>query len=136
MSCFLGFYDIVSLVLVEPFIVEDLHPLESLDDEVYSVELSRYVDMLRAVRFALFAVDAVVGLSLAWYSSVVVDEEASFGGEVVGVGLVGDDISSVEALVVVSEDSGYVESVGARHAVLACGAGHDGERYIVDCHFL
>lgn len=67
-------------MLVEPFIVEDLHPLESLDDEVYSVELPWYVDMLRAVRFALFAVDAVVGLSLAWYSSVVVDEEASFGG--------------------------------------------------------
>ena len=78
---------------------------------------------------AFAAVDAMVGLAEAVDALVVGGEVGAAGAAELLLldGALGGDVALGEALVVVGEDAGDVEAVGAGHAVLARGAGDGGE---------
>lgn len=80
--------------------------------------------ILRAVRDALAAGDAVAGLAKLGHSAVVANEEGTSCLTVVFGLLALWHISLVHALVVVHEDGWDVESIRTRHAVFAVVAGN------------
>ena len=82
------------------------------------------LDVLRAMLNTLAATDAVVRLPQFGHGAVVAHEERTAGTTVVGVlGVVGY-IPLVDTAVVVREDSGDIDTVRARHAVVALVAGN------------
>ena len=81
------------------------------------------VDALRAVRAALITSDAMVGLSQLRHAAVVAYEVSTTGTLVVFVLRVGDDVSLVEALIVVQQQCRDINSIRAGHTVFAVVAG-------------
>ena len=99
--------------------------LQLLDEVVDAVKLGRYVDLLRAVLYALPAAYTVAGLSDGRDAAVVAYEEAFPCLAVLArLGVAGGHFAFGDAFVVVVEDDGDVEAVGAGHAVVAGGAGN------------
>ena len=78
---------------------------------------------------ALPAADTVVGLTEFGYAAVIAYKECAAGLTVVAVGAADGEVALIDALVVVQEHSGYVDAVGAGHAVLAVVAG-DGRVFV------
>ena len=93
---------------------------------VDALHLVGYLDALRAMRFALMATDAMVRLTQTGHAPVVAYKKGTARLAVVFVLGRRRHVAFVDALVVVGEDAGDVDAVGAGHAILACGAGYGG----------
>ena len=92
----------------------------------YLFEPGRNRYALRAVREACAAGDASVGLTKAWHTVVVAEEETAPCLAILGVSAVAGHIALVDAAVVVQQDGWNIQSIGARHTVFAVVARHGG----------
>ena len=94
---------------------------------VDTCHLRRNVDLLGAVFHAFLASDAVIGLAELRHAPVVAYEECATGFAIIlGLGVF-RNVALIDTFVVVQKHSGYIKTVGARHAVFAVVAGHGGE---------
>ena len=110
--------------------------LQILNQHIHFMHLSRYIDGLGAMGRALAATDAVAGLAQTRHTTVVTYQESTALLLVVRVLLVIGQKAFLDALVVVREDSGDVDTVWAGHAVVALVAwdGLEVEDIVSDSH--
>ena len=66
--------DVQPLLFVSRLFYSVRMTLQALDELIYLVQLTGDADALRAMRFALAALDAVIGLAVAWHHAVEGDE--------------------------------------------------------------
>ena len=78
----------------------------------------------------MVAANAVVGLSKAWHAAVVAHKESLARLGVLGVLAVLNHKSLVDTFIVMAENARNIESVGARHTILAGVARHHRERRV------
>ena len=90
-------------------------------------ELLGDADVLRAVRYACAATDAMGGLSLRFNHAVVADEETAAGFLEVFVLCGYRDVSLVDTLIIMCERAWDVDAVWTRHTILTRGAGDERE---------
>ena len=96
-----------------------LVPFQPLHEGIDTLHLLRYVYTLRTMRIALAAAYAMAGLAQPGHTAVIADKECTTGLPVMPVALAAGHVPLIDALVVVEQDSGDVQPVGTRHAILA-----------------
>ena len=82
-------------------------------------EFTGNVNLLGAMRYALTALGAVVGLAEAWYTAVIADQEGTPCLLVVLCLLAFGHIACVDTFIIMYEDARNVKSVWAGHAIVA-----------------
>ena len=93
--------------------------LDGFHEIADSVQFFGDVDALGARADALATSDAVVGLSEFWHRAIVSDKESASGIIVCRVGFRFHHLVSAQAFIVVNQNAGYVDAIGARHTVFA-----------------
>ena len=96
------------------------------------VDVAEFVgdaDVLRAVRYASAAADAVGGLAFGFYHAVVTDEETAAGFLEVFVLGGYRDVSLVDTLIIMCERGRDVNAIRTRHTILTRCAGYERELY-------
>ena len=108
--------------------------LQCLDIVTYFVKFAGYPDVLRTVGLTLATADTVVGLPQLGYGAVEADEILTAQSPVLLVAFVEWESAFVLAFVVMYEDGGNIDSVGARHTVFAVVARDVLKTYYPLCH--
>ena len=98
--------------------------LQLFHEVVYAVHFFGNVYALRTMRSALSATDAMIRLAKTGDAAVISHEKRPAGLAVVLVQAALGHVSFVYAFIVMQKDAGNVQTVRARHAIIAVVAGY------------
>ena len=92
--------------------------LQRFDKAVYFLHFLRDADALGTMYGALSAVYTVVGLTKTRYTAIITHKESLPCAAVILILQTFGNIALVDALVIVRKDSGNVDAVRTRHAIV------------------